>query len=270
MSSSQQAIEGGPSEALPLAVEMAKAHRQMVEYYRQQCKASPGEAVEKVGEWTDADQEQRILNSEPDQVSWLDLHMLAERDPDLQVQRWEEIKDYAREELRSGHRAGFAMDSMTSRPWNRAQFLAVRDELAEQWLPRNGIELTLIDVMAQAYTAYLFWQERLTLWSALEPETDNQSVREKGTWNPPRVRDFQAVDQAATMVDRFNRLFIRSLRSLRDLRRYSPMVIVQNASQVNVGDQQVNVSSGASNGNFPEIEDAEIENQHDSRSEEVY
>ena len=46
------------------------------------------------------------------------------------------------------------------------------------------------------------------------------------------------------MADRFNRLFLRTLRALRDLRRYAPPVIVQNAGQVNVGAQQVNVGSG--------------------------
>ena len=44
------------------------------------------------------------------------------------------------------------------------------------------------------------------------------------------------------MVDRFNRLLLRTLRALRDLRRYSSQVVVQNANQVNVGQQQVNVS----------------------------
>ena len=44
------------------------------------------------------------------------------------------------------------------------------------------------------------------------------------------------------MVDRFNKIFLRTLRQLRDLRRYSRPVIVQNAGQVNVGGQQVNVN----------------------------
>ena len=43
------------------------------------------------------------------------------------------------------------------------------------------------------------------------------------------------------MVDRFNRIFLRTLRALRDLRKHSPALIVQNAGQVNVGDKQVNV-----------------------------
>jgi hypothetical protein len=46
------------------------------------------------------------------------------------------------------------------------------------------------------------------------------------------------------MADRFNRMFLRTLRQMRDLRRYGTPVVIQNAGQVNVaanGGQQVNV-----------------------------
>ena len=41
------------------------------------------------------------------------------------------------------------------------------------------------------------------------------------------------------MVDRFNRLF---LRTLRDLWRYAPTVMVQHAAQVDIDAQQVNAA----------------------------
>ncbi len=44
------------------------------------------------------------------------------------------------------------------------------------------------------------------------------------------------------MVDRFNRLFLRTLRALRDLRRYSPALVVQGSAQINVAERQVNVN----------------------------
>jgi hypothetical protein len=47
------------------------------------------------------------------------------------------------------------------------------------------------------------------------------------------------------MVDRFNRIFLRTLRALRDLRKVPLAVVVQNAGQVNVGQQQVNVAPQA-------------------------
>lgn len=44
------------------------------------------------------------------------------------------------------------------------------------------------------------------------------------------------------MCGRFNQLFLRTLRELRDLRRYTPAVVVQHAGQINVAGQQVNVA----------------------------
>jgi hypothetical protein len=58
----------------------------------------------------------------------------------------------------------------------------------------------------------------------------------------PRITASEALERSANMLDRFNRMFLRTLRALRDLRRYNAPVIVQNAAQVNVGAQQVNVA----------------------------
>ncbi len=79
------------------------------------------------------------------------------------------------------------------------------------------------------------------LYSTLE--FNEVSVKANGEWKPPRVSDSDAINQAAAMADRFNRIFLRSIRALRDLRRYSATVIVQNAGNVNVAEQQVNVGN---------------------------
>jgi hypothetical protein len=57
------------------------------------------------------------------------------------------------------------------------------------------------------------------------------------------VSDAEALDQAAAMVDRFNRIFLRTLRALCDMRRQTKPVIVRNGGQVNVAQQQVNLST---------------------------
>ncbi len=120
-------------------------------------------------------------------------------------------------------------------PWARAQFLAIRNSFREEWKPRGGVEDSLLDMMAQSYTNYLIWIGRLTV-----DETSNNAKRD-AYWQPPRLTAVEAMDQSAAMADRFHRIFMRTLRALRDLRRYNPAVIVQNAGQVNVGGQQVNV-----------------------------
>jgi hypothetical protein len=233
-----------PSEANPVALEMAATHRRMVEYYRYQCKMPMQEAIDLADKPVDSAREHQIRTCEPEQLTWPDMHALTERDPALSHERWEEIRRAAIDELRSGHRAAKAMETMRLRPWSRAQFLAVRDELAQHWQPTNGIEWTLIDTMAQCYAAQLYWMEKLTLYSGLESHNDKDEIEVRGCWTRPRVTDSQAIEQAASMVERFNRLFLRTLRVLTDLRRSASPVVIR-AGQVNVGQQQVNMAQGA-------------------------
>lgn len=58
-------------------------------------------------------------------------------------------------------------------------------------------------------------------------------------WIAPRLTESEALREAAEMVDRWNRMYLRVLRQLRDLRRYNPPVVVNNGGQVNIGEQQI-------------------------------
>jgi hypothetical protein len=181
------------------------------------------EAVSKADEPCSLSRMWKVQDCPPEDVTWADLQELVGKTGARAMDRWEEIKGEALEELRSGHRAGAVLLGRHSRPFELARFLAIRAELTEGWQPRNGVERQLIDQMAQAQAGLFFWQERLY---------DDAVV------DLPDV-----AEQAGAMVDRFNRMFLRPLRALRDLRRYSTPVIVQNAGQVNVGGQQVNVAA---------------------------
>jgi hypothetical protein len=77
--------------------------------------------------------------------------------------------------------------------------------------------------------------------AAREARLEQATLREKRASEPSGATEFQALEQAGAMVDRFNRIFLRTLRALRDLRRGPQPVFVQSAGQVNVAQQQVNV-----------------------------
>ena len=234
-----------------LAAELAKSYRESVEYYRKDLNLSPKKAVAKADDSGSPAYQERILHCAPDQVAWGDLRILADQDPTLAAQRWEAIQQAARDELQSGFRAAKTMDAANVGPWERAQYLAVRDMLAAEWRPRTGIEWSLIDTMAISYSAFLFWQERLTKYTVLGPRSDNRSVEEDGCWYLARVTEHEAMQQATAMVDRYNRLFLRTLRALRDLRRYNPTIVLNN-SQVNVAQrQQVNVAAANGHAAIP-------------------
>src|SRR5262249_26939703 len=160
-----------------------------------------------------------MRNQPPDQVSWYYLDGLARRDPHQARQRWEEVKAAALQELRSGHRAAKVLEPGSSECWNRAQFISICQEFADEWQPRIGIERKRIDVMGQAQPSYFYWLGTLTARATLRTVRDREREQEEGRWSPPRVTDAEALEQAAAMVDRFNRIFLRTLRALRDLRR---------------------------------------------------
>jgi hypothetical protein len=231
-------------EAGMLARELAAAYKGMVEHYKDVWKMSTPEAVAKTEEVADG-YTASTLQGPADQVSWHGLDHVARLDPEAAARRWEEVKGEALAELRSGHRAARAMEGYGSSCWARAQFLAVRRDLLDAWQPGNGVERQLIDMLAQAQTAQLYWMDIFTLRCA-----SNSVKRDEGRWQAVTVEDAEAMEQAAAMVERFHAMFLRTLKALRDLRR-TPGVVVQSAGQVNVGQQQVNVNAGNGQGSAP-------------------
>jgi hypothetical protein len=242
MSTENLSPENLPAEANTLARELAGAFGNMVAFYKKHYQLSAQEALTRAQEPAPAEYIERVLTQAPDQVSWLALENLGQVDSALPLRRWGEIKKAAREELSCGKRAGEAVVGSYATPWERARFLALRDEIWGGWQPRNGIERQLCDTLAQAQAGMLHWFTTLTDWSTLDSVSQKRAREEEGRWLPPRLGEAEAIERAAGMVDRFNRIFLRTLRALRDLRRYTPPVIVQNAQQVNVGGQQLNVA----------------------------
>jgi hypothetical protein len=230
-------------EISSLAREMANAYVQMVEWNREEFQRSVEDADRKARGHDDRYWARRALEQPPDQVSWSALGALAEHDPDAMQATWERIKAAARDDLESGHRAAHTVE-WTGGPWERAQFLAIRAAFHAEWQPRGGIEAALVDQMAQAHTMYFRWTRELHIQASTESSREDHKRKQDGYWQPPRIDTAAALDQSAAMADRFHRLFLRALRALRDLRRYTPTVVVANAGQVNLSTgPQMNVAA---------------------------
>lgn len=228
--------QGEVLEATSLANKMATARLNLVREFECHQGLTREQALARVREF-DTPEFAKLLLRQPNQsTTWQHLDSLTAVDPALAAARWKDVVNDALDEVESGHRAAAAVEVTASSCWARAQFLALRAQLSAEWSPRNGIEIALLDSMAQALSLKMFWMGRMLSLDALEnPEHEFANVSQL-----PRVDFFRAVDQAAAMADRFDRMFMRALRQLRDLRRYT--VVVQQATQVNVGDQQVNVT----------------------------
>ena len=225
------------AEVDSLAQEMGRAYRERVEHLRKEM------SLERADAWASDGGAQlaALEQTPPDQLDWWVLGRAAELDPERARAAWERALAAARDELYSGHRAAMAVRA-TGSPWERAQFLAILDAFVKGWQPKGGIEAALVETLAQTYAAQLAWMARLTLLSTTEAQRQDREIEERGRWAPPTVEAAAAIDQAAAMVDRFNRLFMRTLRSLRDLRRYSASVVVGHVDQLNLGQAQLNIA----------------------------
>jgi hypothetical protein len=133
----------------------------------------------------------------------------------------------------------------------------LRDAFRDDWQPRGGVESALIDLLAQSFGAYLQWSERLILYVDSQCETEDVKLKQDGYWLPPRVSEAKWMGWCAEQANAAHRRFLMTLKSLQDLRRL-PSVSIASVGQVNVAQQQVNVSSredggGSSDCGFTEI-----------------
>ena len=207
------------------------------------------ESAEVADRWVravdDPEWQRQALEEPSDEIDWWSLSQLIEAEPETGWAVWERVKAEASDELVSGHRAAQAI-CWDDSPWQVAKFLAIRQAFIDEWQPRGGIELTLIDQMAQAHSLYLHWVERAHVQSSLEAGKQQRDIGRTGRWQPRTLGTAEALAQSAAMAERWQKLFVRALRALRDLRRHAPPVVLAGpGSQVNVGQNQVN-TTGAS------------------------
>jgi hypothetical protein len=203
-----------------------------------------------------------IMRMPTEQINFRHLLELNANSPRTAQNLWETIKHEAKNEFESGHRAAAAFEpaDYMADAWNRASYLGLRESLIEEWQPKGGIELTMIDAVAQAYLQLQFWttesvkraktqprqeNERFADWKKWNKEVSPKQWSREGHWDLPLVTEQAAIEQAAQMADRWQRMYFRAIRSLRDWRRYTPQVTINNPNQVNIatdGGQQINVA----------------------------
>ena len=233
-----RALDRPADEGRELARATTAAFGEMVRQYRDFFKLSANDAIARVEEPSDALLNQ-ALHGPPDQVQWHYFDAIARHDPAAARRRWEEVKDAASGELRTGDRAAVAVNGAGDSCWSRARFLALRGELVDSLGPRNAAELLLIDQMTAFQIQLWDWQSTLTAYASLATLGMRQKQSEHG---PPRLTYAEAMEQAATMVERFQRMFHRALAAFQAQRRQT-RVVVRRAGQVNLAhNQQINLA----------------------------
>ncbi len=204
----------------------------------------------------------KIMSCSLDNISFVSLAEMWPVAPRMAEELWEMMKNEAAEEFESGHLATKAMYPVhyMRSAWNVASYLGLRESFITEWEPRGGIELSLIDMLVQAFFQYQYWmkesvtrteteprheEEEYTKWKQYKSASAKAQGWEHGWWDIPYVGEQASIEHAAQMADRWNRIYMRTLRNMRDLRRYNVPVTINNPQQVNIaadGGQQVNVA----------------------------
>src|SRR6185369_900270 len=177
-----------------------------------------------------------------EEINWGHFAAVAEVNTDDCFKLWSRVREAADDELESG-KLGAKVAGDNADPYALAQYLAIRDSFCDGWQPQGGIESAMIEMLAVSYSLHMYWSTVAHDRAMRTHDRQREALKrfEDGGWKSPYQSEAAAVDQAHKLADGYNRQFLRVLRQLRDLRRYAP-VVIQNAQQVNVGNQQMNVS----------------------------
>ena len=236
--------------------ELRHAYIERVAYYRSKNGGSLGLEEARASAYHACKDEQeakeiydKMMSLPLDCLDFVDLAEMWPVAPNLAEEIWERLKYEAGDKFESGHMATEAMYPATymRTAWNVASYLGLRESFIAEWQPRGGIELSLIDMLAQAFLMYQHWMKQSVLrtetkerqvhpeyeqWQRFkEPRANERSGFLDGYWFRPFVHEQAAVEHAAQMADRWNRIYMRTLRNMRDLRRYSVPVTINNPSR---------------------------------------
>jgi hypothetical protein len=168
-------------------------------------------------------------------IDWGDVGQVWNASPCDAIELWRAIRLEARDEFLSGHYGARPFEALESHHevFRRAQYLAVRDGLIEEWRPRGASEFILIDQMTQAYVMQLHWMEEAMRRAQGEPRVESYDYRQwierrkvedrvnqwnRGDWDLPYQHQAEAVEQASRLVELFAKSFQRAARQLANIR----------------------------------------------------
>lgn len=236
------------AEGRQLVAQMARAFIGTVEFYKSEFGGSKPHS-EAVKEALSLDESRRayIEGLDTERIEWNHIAAVGAANMQDGLSMWARVREAADDELESGRRASKVAGDHSS-PYAYAQFLAIRDQFADQWQPTGGIEAAMIDMLTVAFSLQMYWSTIAHQRATRTHDEQRKAVErfESGGWKSPYQSEADGIDQAHRLADGYNRQFLRVLRQLRDLRRYAPPVIINNGGQVNLANQQVNVSSDTS------------------------
>ncbi|MEK6300538.1 MAG: hypothetical protein AABO41_07435 [Acidobacteriota bacterium] len=119
------------------------------------------------------------LNVSPEDLTWNAIGQFEDENPGSFAMLWENVKQFAYDELESGQRAALVAIG-DDRPITRARFLVLREKYIAEWQPRNVLESQMIDAVCQAQTIREYWMTLATERVAVECQVERFTIEALG------------------------------------------------------------------------------------------
>lgn len=204
----------------PLARELSA---RFVEDLREQRRAGAEDSRRLGRHEREAEDRHRITREKAaDRVTFNDLEDLSRDHPDEALAKWEQVKAAARGDVANGWHAARGVGDDA---WDRACFLAIRDEFRATWPPRTAVEAMLIDEMTQYELARRKYVRHLWLGMMVFDDRTGST--------------YTHAEEAGRIVDRLQRSFQHALRTLIALRRTTARPVVSRVETAPAIDCQI-------------------------------
>lgn len=164
---------------------------------------------------------------------------------------WEEAKKTSVVDYYTGK---FLIDALGGAKNTRPHLVAILLQLRLAWIEEYKIstapELILLDFALLSY--YHFLRANYVInnfqWVINSEMFDEEGPKLKYNSHFTKIEGFSSEEHIQKMselllpsLERFNKLFLRNLKALRDLKRSNAILNIGNVSQINIGEKQINI-----------------------------
>lgn len=165
---------------------------------------------------------------------------------------WNAAKQNSLKDYFSGK---FLIESIGGAKSNRPALVAVLLQLRLGWIEEYELttipELVVLDFALLSYYHFLKANNimgNLEWASSFEFfEQDNPKLKLDKKYNPKEFSSEEHINKMTESLiptlDRFNKMFLRNLKALRDLKRSNAILNIGNVGQINIGEKQINFGS---------------------------
>jgi hypothetical protein len=167
---------------------------------------------------------------------------------------WNNAKQQSTRNYFSGN---FLIDSIGGAKNNHPEWVAVLLQLRIGWIDEYQLqtipELIILDFALISYFHYLKLNNiigNLEWATSFEFfDQDNPKIKYDKKLNPKEFSSEEHVqkmtDSLLPSLDRFNKMFLRNLKALRDLKRSNAVLNIGKVDQINIGERQVNIAKSS-------------------------